>query len=356
VALLKKTVLIALALAAAGCGPAERAAAPEPVDRHLVYEKIVGETGIWIADVNGGRPRLLLADGHAPKISPDGKWVAYLDDCSPSTARCSLFLVSVSRGKSRLLARGSYEEFSWSRDSDRIAGARLLNEQEFDEALLTIDVPSGDNVTLAEGDLYGWSFSPDGKQIVFAFAREPSLEGFDSEKIDLFVANSDGGGESELRRITDTGDSGYPVWGPKSIAFAKLIPYRGWGRHEIWRIQPDGKAREPIIAPTPERFLGQGYVGLIPIGWSDDGSALLVGWTSEFGASAIALDPESAAIHELDGGLSSDPGAISHDGRYVLVDFPTEGRPEDYSVAIVPFAGGKPQVVARGARAPSWNR
>jgi Tol biopolymer transport system component len=176
---LKRAALVAVVLAVVGCGSMEKTGGPEPesTERHLVYEKIIGERGIWIADVDGGKPRLLFAGGRAPQISPDGEWVAYLDECDPSTALCSIFLVPVSGGKSRLLARGSYGEFSWSPDSNRIAAARLLDEEDLAETLLTLDVASGDSVTLAEGHLYGWSFSPDGKQIVYAVAQEPSPEG-----------------------------------------------------------------------------------------------------------------------------------------------------------------------------------
>jgi len=72
--LLKGVALLAFAFFA-GCGSSMSTEKPEPIERHLVYERLIGETGIWIADVDGARPRLLLPDGGAPEISPDGKWV-----------------------------------------------------------------------------------------------------------------------------------------------------------------------------------------------------------------------------------------------------------------------------------------
>ena len=56
---------------------------------------------------------------------------------------------------------------------------------------------------------------------------------------------------------------------------------------------------------------------------------------------------------------SVDVVSISHDGRFVLgythphVEEPDEGNT---TVLIVPYAGGKPSIVARGAVSPSWNR
>ena len=267
VVLQKGAALLALVLVA-GCGSSIASDTPEPVTRHLVYDK-VRETGI---------SRLLVRDGGSPAISPDGKWVAYLDDSVGN-----LYVVPSSGSKPKLLARGLYSTVIWSPNSERIA-ARLHGDdwdssgpRRGDEALVSIDVASGDQVTLARGDApWGWSFSPDSKRIVYAMTHGSNPDRFNGTNIDLFVSSSDGG---DADRITDTGDAAYPVWGPEAIAFAKLIPYGGWGRHEIWRIRPDGSGLETISGPPPKRFLGSGWVGLIPVGWSDDGRALLGAWS-----------------------------------------------------------------------------
>lgn len=360
--------LLAVALVAAGCGAAEQAVAPDPIERHLVYDRLIGEKGIWIADVDGSNPRRLVRGGGAPELSPDGRSVAYLDDCDESWGRCSIYLVSTSGEGPKLLSRGLYGGASWSAGSDRIVAARLSSEETLEEALVSIDAASGSEVILTDGQLYGWNFSPDGKQIVYAVAHGSNPEGFNGETIDLFVSDSEGGGS---KRITDTGDSGYPVWGPKSIAFAKLItcmnppelraaddrcPKNAWARHEIWRIQPDGEGRTTITGPTPERFLGQGYMGLIPIDWSDNGRELLAGWLDEWGTSTIAVDPETGKVRDLEGG---ETVSLSRDGRFALAYTSNNAGVNDEgdaSVLIVPYDGGKPKVVARGAVSPSWNR
>jgi WD40 repeat protein len=328
---------------------------PEPVTRHLVYEKVVGERGLWIAESDGSDPRLLVLDGERPVISPDGRWVAY-------TAGKSTYLVPTTGDHPRLISDGIIGGIRWSPDSERIvatgAGATLVS----------IDVTGRkEEVTLlGHGAISDWSVSPDGTQIVFAATQDRSDKGSGAEESDLFVASLDGG---DAKQITDDGISGFPVWGPKSIAFAKLISCLSpapkealdgcknntWGRYELWQVQPDGSRRRPIIAPLPERFLGQGYIGLVPIDWSADGRALLAGWFNEWGRIPIAVDPQTGYARELAG---SDAVALSRDGGLALVESIDNvgSYPKRNTVLIVPYAGGKANVVARGATAASWNR
>jgi Tol biopolymer transport system component len=362
---LKRAALVAVAVAVVGCGPTEKEAGPEPVKRHLVYEKVTGETGIWIADVDGNRPRLLVRDGQLPMISPDGKWVAYFAECSASDFACT-YVISTLGGKPRLLSTRRLDEaITWSPTSERIGSISAFGGHEYDggedDELVSIDVASGEEVTLARApQFFGWSFSPDGERVVFARVSRTE-EGYFSEDIDLFVTAADGG---EIRRITETGDSSDPVWGPKSIAFAKgnLLDMEG-RPSEIWQIQPDGTGRTSITRPLPKRFVGQGHGGLVPIDWSEDGSALLAGLVGNWGSQPIAVDPETGAAHELGRfgrPWGSNTIALSHDGSAVLVQDGSfaEVPPEKMTVSIVLDEGGEPKrtLVASGARHPSWNR
>jgi Tol biopolymer transport system component len=347
------TALLALAFIA-GCGSMPPGGQPEAVSRHLVYQKVTGEAGVWIADPDGSNARLLVAGGTCPAISPDGKLVAYDGGCDQSGSCKGAYVIATSGGEPRQISK-PIVDISWSPDSKRLVATDPGIEDAPDATLLNIDVASGKAVTLGYGDPYGASFSRDGKQIVFAVAKKPSRDGFISEKIDLFVTGADGG---EAKQITDDGQSGWPVWGPKSIAFAKLIPTPERGRDELWQIQPDGSGRRAIIAPLPKRFLGFGDEGLVPVDWSQDGSELLAGWIKEWGDIPIAVDPKTGDARQLVEDQASEPAALSRAGDLVLafvVD--NDGsHPERNTVLIVPYAGGKPQVVARGAAVASWNR
>jgi Tol biopolymer transport system component len=343
----KGAAFLALAFVV-GCGSSMSADKPAPIERHLVYEKIVGERGIWIADVDGSHARQLVDGGHVPAISPDGKQVAYLDEPVGN-----LYVIETGGGDPKLLARGLYRKPAWSPDSERIA-AELYSERRGVAGLVSFDRETGKETTIMRGgNPWGWSFSPDGKRLLFGMSHGSNPKRFNTTNIDLFVTGRDGG---ELAKITDTGDAGFPVWGPNAIAFAKLIPHNGWGRHEIWQIQPDGSGRQPITGTLPDEFVMQGCVGFGPVDWSEDGHALLAGWVCEFSLEPIAIDPESGKIRALDGrGYVAD---LSRDGRFALVDGGggAEPPPEEQNVMIVPYAGGKPEVVATDAVAPSWNR
>ena len=214
---------------------------------------------------------------------------------------------------------------------------------------MSIDVESGEEVTLARAaQFFGWSFSPDGERVVFARVGR-TADGYFSEDVDLFVTAADGG---ETRRVTATGDSSYPVWGPTSIAFAKSLS-------EIWQIQPDGTGRARITRPLPTQF--ERRDGLFPIDWSEDGGVLLAGLLDDWGSQPVAVDPETGATHELGRfgrPLGADTLRLSRDGRSALIQ---DGvRPhvprEKMAVLVVPYPRGKPTRTVRGARSPSWNR
>jgi len=350
----RTAVLFLVALIAVGCGSSNDAAAPGPIKRHLVYERLVGEKGVWIADTDGGNPRLLVPRGHSPVISPDGSSVAYVGDCDAEDVCHGTYVISTAGGKPRRISSDTAvsRPFIWSPDSKRLVVTR--GPTPFDEDLVSINVSDGTESRLAKGRFYGASFSPDAKEIVYSKATSVTARSSEGA-FDLFVVGSDGGAP---KQITDTGDGAAPVWGPKSIAFAKLVPDRGWGRNEIWQVQPDGSGRRTITGPLPKELRGQGFTGLMPVDWSDDGNALLAGWANEWGLVPVAVDPADGKSLRLVEDLAAESVAISRDGRFVLASRqPPVGTPdeENATVVIVPEGGGKPTVVARGAGSPSWN-
>ena len=364
--MLKSAALLAVVLVTAGCGLVERTAGPQPVgrgpvERHLVYEKL-GQRGIWIADVAGGHARLLVRGGRAPAISPDGRWVVYVS-CDPDDELVckGTFVISTSGGEPRKLSSDvdtrRPRSDTWSPDSKRIVVSRGSPSGE-EEALISIDLASGKELKLAHGSSWGSRFSPDGKQVVYVRAG-PATSASGMESTDLFVVDSSGG---EPKQITHTGDSAAPVWGPKSIAFARLLPDGEWGRSEIWQVQPDGSGLRTITGPLPERYRsesgGDTKEGLRPVAWSEDGRALLSAfvWSSEI---PVAVDPVSGEIRDLVEVEFQYAVDISRDGRAALAyTYPPIGGFNDDSatVLIIPYAGGRPKIVARGAGSPSWNR
>ena len=352
--MLKRATLLSVVLVTAGCGWAERVGGPQPVEptpaeRHLVYEKLGGQD-IWIADADGGNPRLLARDGRTPVISPDGRWVVYVG-CDDEDRCAGTFVVSTSGGKTRRVSSdlflGPRSATTWSPDSKRLVATRGGLGQ---KTLVSIAVASGKELKLAETAIEIWSFSPNGKQLVYLRKHRGGT--------DLFVVDSTGG---EPKQITHTGDASSPVWGPKTIAFAREVEKGDSFGNEIWQVQPDGSELKTITGPLRKPYLGDGgngSDGLGPIAWSEDGRALLGAWYLGTDSIPTAVDPEGGKFRVLNDAVEHT-FAISRDGRAALASmYPPIGgwSDETATVLIVPYTGGKPTVVARGAGSPSWNR
>lgn len=317
-----------------------------PAAQRIVYTRsFPGRHEVWVARVNGSGKRR-LAEGTGPVISPDGRWVAFEGGreatFDPRFYR-DVMLVAASGGRPRLLMRGAYGPV-WSPDSKRVAALQDLDDRR--RALLTIATETGKRTTVAHGAIDDVTFSPRGDEIAYA-------RGEVFGKVDVYVVDADGGGD---RRVTDNRQSAYPVWGPREIAFARIVPYRGWGAHEIWLVRPDGSRRR-LLTKTPRALLGQGIVGLVPVAWSADGRALLAGQANEFGLVPFAVDPQTGTVRRIgDYSYHASPDGLSRDGRFVLVSDSGVEVTNATRVEVIPYKGGSPRVIARRAGGASWNR
>jgi dipeptidyl aminopeptidase/acylaminoacyl peptidase len=335
-------------LVVGGCAWTESAdeepQAPPAVQRIVYMNFLPGPNEVWVAHVDGsGRRR--LAAGSRPAISPDGRWVAFEGgrEATFEPRFCKdLKLVPTAGGRPRVLLRAARSP-GWSPDSKRVGALQDLDEQR--RALVVIEIETGKATTVARGPI-DVSFSPRGNEIAYS-------RGEVFGKVDVYVSDADGGNE---RRVTDDSSSAYPVWGPREIAFARIVPYRGWGAHEIWVVRPDGSGRR-LLTRTPRALLDQGIVGLVPVAWSADGKALLAGLANEFGAVPYAVDPHTGSVHrtgEFD--YSASPEGLSRDGRFVLVSYTPTEQPARARIEVVPYANGSGRLIARRAGDASWNR
>jgi len=280
---------------------------------------------IWTADLDGTKRRRLAA-GNVPDISPDGRWVAFVNRAN------QLQVIASEGGASRLMVRKPNPyAFRWAPNSRRLGVV-------IGGSLVVIDIETGERVTIDRGrHVYGFSFSPSGKEI--AWARKtgkltPTLGGND-----IYRASTSGG---HVHRLTRNRGSSLPVWGPKVIAFARFEPFTLLHpRFELWFLRPDGRAFRRVSDEN-----------LAPFSWSRDGRRLLAYADSEVTAYPYAVDPSSGNGRSLirHGGAEVSTAAFSRDGRWVLAW-------NDGKLVQIPWAGGEPRVLVRGVdELADWTR
>lgn len=319
--------------------------------RRLAYVTggAAGLPEVWLARADGSHARVLGPGAH-PLLSPDGSIVAA---SSPAPRGPALTLFSASGGSARRFfsaAATTARAEAFSPDSHFLAIVLASTNPGSDatSGLAVIDTRSGAARIVARGSIYGASFAPgESDRIAYASARGVSL----SARVDVRVAGADGRGE---RLLTHDGASLNPVWGSTGIAFdEQLLRSRAAPAYQVWTMRADGTGRRRLTDVRVPPLLD----GLVPLGFSGDGTRLLAEYEGQDTSQAWAIEVSSGRARELRiGGHAVAGGAISRDGRTVLVDhggflnLPGEGVVES-----IAFTGGAPRVlVAHGAQ-PSWS-
>jgi len=171
-----------------------------------------------------------------PRISPDGKWIAFTVGLTPieSIAVCPLERFLAGEYKVRVVAHGHRDlgasvgntQAAWAPDSRRIAFIRQVQTVSaealgFSGNVFVTDVEGAEPVQVTDvaGDSCpAWpSWSPDGSRIAFALMTNPAgrfeavhLMGM-GIRSDIWAIGADGSGPL---RLTKDGLSREPAWGP----------------------------------------------------------------------------------------------------------------------------------------------
>jgi len=177
------------------------------------FSDVRKDADIWIMDTDGGNKKQLTTDGDArlPLWQPQGDRIAYLSDTS---------------GKSEI----------WIMQSDGTGKTQ---------------------VTFSEGDVSGYSWSPDGTRIAYVVAAPPGTW----PEFSLRVIDSDGSGSEQL--TTGNWDTS-PVWLPDG----SRIAFRSESRDQkLWVMESDGSGLAPLGPDNPKYMMQQ---------WSPDGRTILV--------------------------------------------------------------------------------
>jgi hypothetical protein len=327
-------------LAALVVGAAVLLTAPA-AQAEIVYVKKPDSTRpqVWVAGDDGTGARR-LGTGLQPVISPDGKWVAWR---APGS-RERVLLVKSTGGTPRRIVRSTLiDELRFSPDSTRL-GIALRGR------LLVRDLASGDLFTAAHGFIRGFSFSPDSRALVYGSSgRDDSLDA----PSDLYALELGSDGKT---RVTRDRKSLNPLWGPDgNIYHDRQIRRPGDApTYNLFAIHPDGGALRRITSLKIPRLLS----GLVPLDISTDAKRLLALFTGQDTAFGFAVNPATGNTRALSkkaetGFVATD---LSADGRTVLgmTGGPDPGAHHD--VVTLPWAGGKPTVLVKGATSPRWTR
>ena len=206
-------------------------------------------------------------------------------------------LAPASGGAGRTLLAGWRESFYLAFTPDSKTIAALRGPEIGKLKLVLIDVASGAQRVVASGYFSGFSFSPDGDELVYSQAAS---EGYPAPT-DLYrVATSSAGKNDAVVRLTKDHDSLDPLWGPnEKIVFVKQLgaKKRKYGpKNELFLINPNGKGVKRLTHTKVDPLLQ----GLYPTEWSANGSRLLAEFEGQDTSYAVTVNPKTGAQKALD--------------------------------------------------------
>jgi Tol biopolymer transport system component len=324
----------------------------------LVFTRNPFNPTVFVANDNGSAARKLGA-GSNPRVSPDGQTVAFYR-VGKGNQSAELMVAPASGGTARKLASGWQDPFvfAWSPDSTAIAV--LLGPEVGKQRLATIDVATGTQRTIARGYFSGVSFSPqDSEQLVFGqSASENFPSRSDIYRIDLLPPGAESVAAVTPRPLTTDHRSSSPLWGPNErIVFVKHLgeKSRKYGpKNDLFLMDPGGRGVKRLTHTEVAPLLS----GLSPTEWSANGSRLLAEFGGQDTTYAVTVSPKTGAERALtkEREVGFVGTALSKDGRLVLGSIGGFEPGPGHKVVSIPYAGGKPKVLANNASEADWSR
>lgn len=324
-----------LALALAGAAPAQAG---------MVYvtAPASGAPVIHLASDDGKGARR-IGIGRAPTISSDGRWVAYVTIPPRRDRPETVVLQRLDGGSPRPLMRArEIDSVRFSPDSARVAavlGGRRVG---------VYDIARDKVRTVARGHIRGYAFSPDGTRIAVGRAAEEPADA----RSDIWIGRVVGGKPARLTRVRN---AIYPVWGATELYFDRFKRRRGAAPAlNLWRVPAAGGNPRRLTRLSIPRLLS----GLVPLEASADGRRMLAVFTGQDTQVGFTVDTATGRTRAL----SKDFAAglvgfdLSADGRTILAHTGGPDPAAAHDVVAVPYGGGKPRVLVRGAAYPDWSR
>lgn len=322
-------------------------ALPAAAQASLTYVKGALNPSVYVANDNGSGAHR-VGPGYSPHMSPDGASVAYFHEGPGHAAELKLAAVSGGAGKTLLVGWRETSYLAFSPNSEVIAALR--GPELGKRKLVLITVATGAQKVIATGYFSGFSFSPEGNELVYAKANTEKYP----PKSDVFRISAAGGKPVALTKDHRSTD---PVWGPTGkIVFVKQLDAkkRMYGpKNELYLMNEQGKQVKRLTHTKVDPLLQ----GLFPTDWSADGKRILAEFSGQDTSYAVGVNALTGAqkpiVKKAEIGFVGT--ALSADGKTVLGwegGFEPGNKRE---VVTVPFSGGKPKVLVKGATEPDWS-
>lgn len=191
-----------------------------------------------------------LAAGTNPLLSPNGRWVDYRGG---SLSRPSALRLISSQGGAPRVPRSPPILSCGRRTRDcYVCRARVACRSwtPARSAPRRFEYPKGSG---------SFPFSPDASRVVF--------ERSTGSGTDIYTISTASGA---IRRLTEGGRSGYPLWGPGGIAFERFGADPCANCHgDVWLMNPSG---------DDVRQLTHTHASIYPAAWSGDGTRMLAAY------------------------------------------------------------------------------
>lgn len=320
---------------------------PAAAQAALTYVKGQLNRSVYVAKDDGSNPRK-VGPGSSPHMAPDGATVAYFHEGPEHSTE--LKLAPVAGGPAKTLMTGWREPFylEFSPNGEQILALRggELGKRK----LVLITIATGNQKVLATGFFSGFSFDPEGNQVVYSKSNSERYP----PRSDVYRVSAAGGKAVALTKDHRSLD---PLWGPTGkIAFVKQIDAnkRKYGpKNEIYLMNESGKGVKRLTHTTVDQLL----LGLYPTAWSGDGKRLLTEFQGQDTSYAVGVNALTGAQKPI--GPAGESGfvgtALSGDGKTVLGFEGGFDPGNKHTVVTRPFTGGKAKTLVKNASEPDWS-
>jgi tricorn protease len=351
-------VLLVLAIvcgiaAAASAAPNKFARYPQVANGKLVFSY---HNDIWIANADGGNPVRLtahIARDTFPRLSPDGKWVAF---SSNRMGNEDVFLIPVTGGEPRQLTFNTSNDtvLNWTPDGKRIIFTSALGARPFGSPLYTVSIDGGIPEPLDMDVAVNGMMKQDGSMIAFnrigpSYWRK-GYKGNAAASIyvqDLKTKQITRLTNDDPKTFRDRRHDVYPMWGADAMIY---FASERDGIFNIWKISPKGG--QPVQV-TSHKDDGVQFPSMSPDGKTIAYENNFELWTLAVPGGSpkrvtvdMEFDEKLNPVDVLTSKGKSDGFHPSPDGDYVAVDY----HGEVFIVPSDPEVGEKKQVTASAWR------